>query len=93
MHHQGLALRKRSCIPLTAPAQKTLSEKQCEQHTSFEKDVGTLYTDILKHCDEIATTHQKTLHQVQQHLWLGVKLGKKKQRKTSKWRAFVAAVV
>lgn len=89
---QQLPRNRKKVIKLTAQAKKELTAQRNAKRDAFDNGVGEIWRYCQKACEDLGVKHRKPLRRCLDAVYLGARI-QRRQRKTSAWRAYVAATV
>lgn len=84
---------RKKAVPLSGPVKKGITAKQREKRLAFDADVALIWKSNLEACESLAKTHNKPLRRCQDAVYLGSRLMSGKNKKISKWKAYISAMV
>lgn len=86
---QGTANRQRKRVQLSKEARAAIQERRATNRANYDADIKSAEHDLVEKAEGLATTHHKSIYEVERDLRMSSQLTRKHQKKTNTWNAFI----
>ena len=86
---QGTANRQRRRVHLTKEARAVIQERRASNRADYDADIKLAEQELVSKVEALATTHHKSIYQVERDLRMSSLLTRKRQTKANTWNAFI----